>query len=243
MSNKNKYKALVIDDERLARRQLIEMLGDYNNISHIYEAEDVKSSIKIINKEQPNLLFLDIQMPGESGFDLLEQIDYDGKIIFVTAYDEFALRAFEVNALDYIMKPVTPERLKASIDRLEETSSTENTEHKSLQLTDRLFLTVGINMHFVNVNSILCVQSDGDYTNIQTLEGLQGLVSKSMNEWDQRLPKNHFTRIHRSTIINLNYIEKIEKWFNYSYRVFLKNVDEPFIISRRYAKQLKEKYG
>jgi len=238
-----KYNALVVDDERLARKQIIEMLQEIETINKIFEAEDVKSAKNIIEAEKPHILFLDIQMPHESGFDLLEQVSYSGHIIFVTAYDEFALRAFEVNAMDYLMKPVSFERLKTSIERLYKTGDIAPEIKQNLLYNDRLFLTIGMHMHFIKVSSIIAIHSDGDYTTIETIEGIKGLVAKSMNEWEKRLPENYFSRIHRSTIINLEYIEKIEKWFNYSYRVFMKNIKEPLIISRRYAKALKERYG
>jgi two-component system, LytTR family, response regulator len=243
MTKIQKHKALVVDDERLARKQLVEMLEEIQEIDEIYQAEDVKTAKVIIEKNSPNIIFLDIQMPHESGFDLLEQINYSGKVIFVTAYDEYALRAFEVNAMDYLMKPVAFDRLKQSIERIQLSENLEPDIKQKLLYSDRLFLTIGVHMHFIKVSSIIAINSDGDYTNIQTQEGIDGLVAKSMNEWELRLPENNFSRIHRSTIINLEYIEKIEKWFNYSYRVFMKNLKEPLIISRRYAKSLKEKYG
>jgi len=241
--NKIEYKALVVDDERLARKELIGMISEYSCISSIHEADDVSSAIKMIELVKPNLIFLDIQMPGETGFDLINRIDYSGKIIFVTAYDQYAIRAFEVNAIDYLLKPVTPERLKKSIDKLEkETIKPAETDY-NLKYDDRLFLTLGNQLLFVKISSIVSIESEGDYTKIITSEGKKGLVSKSMKEWELRLPANYFCRIHRATIVNLEYIDKIEKWFNYSYQLHLKNIEEPYIISRRYAKQLKEKFG
>lgn len=240
---KIQYKVLVVDDERLARKELINMLSKYDCIKSIHEAEDVSSAIKMIEKVNPNLIFLDIQMPGDSGFDLLNKIDYKGKVIFATAFDEYALRAFEVNALDYLLKPITHDRLKKAIERLETESPKEPKFDFNLKLDDRLFLTVGTKLGFIKVGSIIAIESDGDYTKIKTTDGNNGLVSKSMKEWESRLPQNYFSRIHRTTIVNLEFVEKIEKWFNYSYKIHLKGIDEPYIISRRYAKQLKEKFG
>jgi len=237
------YNALVVDDERLARKELISMLSEFACIKSIHEADDVSSAKEMIDQVKPNLIFLDIQMPGETGFDLINQIDYSGKIIFVTAFDEYAIRAFEVNAIDYLLKPVTPERLQKSIDKLEkETIQPIDTDY-NLKYDDRLFLTLGTQLLFVKIGSIISIESEGDYTKLILNNGKRGLVSKSMKEWENRLPKNYFCRIHRTTIINLELIEKIEKWFNYSYKVKLKDVDEPYIISRRYAKQIKERFG
>jgi two-component system LytT family response regulator len=241
--NKTEYIALVVDDERLARKELIGMLSEYSCIKSIHEADDVSSAKVKLDKIKPNLIFLDIQMPGETGFDLINQIDYSGKLIFVTAYDEYAIRAFEVNAIDYLLKPVTPERLQKSINKLEkETIKPAETDY-NLKYDDRLFLTLGTQLSFVKISSIISIESEGDYTKIITNDGKKGLVSKSMKEWELRLPANYFCRIHRATIVNLEYIDKIEKWFNYSYQLHLKYIEEPYIISRRYAKQLKEKFG
>jgi two-component system LytT family response regulator len=241
--NKTEYIALVVDDERLARKELIGMLSEYSCIKSIHEADDVSSAKKMLEQIKPNLIFLDIQMPGETGFDLINQIDYSGKIIFVTAFDEYAIRAFEVNAIDYLLKPVTPERLQKSINKLEkETIKPAETDY-NLKYDDRLFLTLGKQLSFVKISSIISIESEGDYTKIITNDGKKGLVSKSMKEWELRLPASYFCRIHRATIVNLEYIDKIEKWFNYSYQLHLKDIEEPYIISRRYAKQLKEKFG
>lgn len=238
-----KYKALVVDDERLARKDLSNMLSEINSVEVIGEAEDVPSALKAISELKPDIVFLDIQMPGQTGFDLVEQVDFKGKIIFVTAYDEFALRAFEINALDYLMKPVNKNRLQKSIERIESEASPKITNLVQLKYDDKLFTTIGSKMQFLKINSIQLIQSDGDYTYVTTSEGTKGLITKTMKEWEERLPENHFIRVHRNSIINTNFIDEIEKWFNYSYRVKLKGIEEPVIISRRYAKKLKNLFG
>ena len=241
---KNKIKAIIVDDERLARKDLQSLLNDYPYIELVGEADDAKSAIKLINKANPELIFLDIQMPGESGFDLVEKIKPNIKVIFVTAYDEYAIRAFEINALDYLLKPVNPKRLQSSIERLNsEVNESNATEFSKLEYNDRLFISVNTTYKFLNVNTIQCITSAGDYTNIQSTDGTKGLVNKSMNEWEQRLPENYFCRIHRSTIINMEFVEKTEEWFNNSYRVYLKEIENPLIISRRYVAKLKNKLG
>lgn len=198
-----KYKALVVDDERLARKDLSGMLTELEGVDVIGEAEDVPSAIKAINELKPDIVFLDIQMPGQTGFDLVEQVDFKGKIIFVTAYDEFALRAFEINALDYLMKPVNKDRLLKSIERIETESITPKANLQAkLKYDDKLFTTVGNKMQFLKINAILLIQSDGDYTHVTTAEGMKGLITKTMKEWEERLPENHFIRVHRNSIIN-----------------------------------------
>lgn len=238
------FKALVVDDERLARKDLLNMLKEIPGVEPVGEAEDVPSALTVIKELNPDVVFLDIQMPGQTGFELVEQVEnFKGRIIFVTAYDEYALRAFEINAMDYLMKPVNKDRLAQSIERLYEQPSVKSSSYVSLKYSDRLFTTIGNKVQFLKINSILLITSDGDYTNVYLNDGKKGLVTKTMKEWEERLPNDYFVRVHRNSIINTEYIDDVEKWFNYSYRVKLKGIEEPVIISRRYAKKLKDLFG
>ncbi|MCP4724210.1 MAG: response regulator transcription factor [bacterium] len=239
----SRLKVLVVDDERLARKELISMLSGFDNLEIVDEADSVSTAVKSVRKHAPDVIFLDIQMPGGYGFELLEKVDIKAKIIFVTAYDEYAIRAFEVNALDYILKPVDPKRLTDALERLKKAPEEQKENLRKLQYDDRLFLLLDSNYKFLNVKDIISVNSSGDYTEISLAEGKMNLAMKTMKEWEHRLPEQYFCRIHRSTIINIEYIDKIEEWFNYSFKVFLKGIDEPFIMSRRYAAALKERYG
>jgi two-component system LytT family response regulator len=239
----NKINAIIVDDERLARKELASMLAEFENVEIIGEADSVSSATELIKKSCPDVIFLDIQMPGESGFELANKTDLESKIIFVTAYDEYALRAFEVNALDYLMKPINPKRLKQAVDRIIDDSREKEDEGKQLQYDDNLFIQMNSKFRFIKVSSILSIKSAGDYSELIIANATRGLVLKSMKEWERRLPKKYFTRIHRSTIINMEYIDKIEDWFNNSYRVYIGGITEPFIISRRYAAKLKERFG
>jgi two-component system LytT family response regulator len=236
-----KYNALIVDDERLARNELIRMLSEFSNIRIIGEAEDVPGAVKAITDLQPNVIFLDIQMPGKSGFDLLNEIETDAKIIFVTAFDEYAIRAFEVNALDYLLKPITRDRLAGAVERLEQDQMPPGL--RKLRYDDRLFLMVDSKMSFLKIDSIVAISSAGDYTEIHIAGGEKGLTAKSMKEWETRLPENYFCRIHRSTIINMEYINRLEEWFNYSYRIYMKGLEDPYLLSRRYVARLKSKMG
>lgn len=240
---KKHWNALIVDDERLARKDLISLLDPYPNIRIVGEAEDVTSAAAAITGLNPDVIFLDIQMPGESGFDLLGKIGAKHKIIFVTAFDEFAVRAFEVNALDYLLKPVNPARLAEALQRLEQEGSDQKQAGRSLTYQDRLFLNLGDRFQFLKLDSIVCISAAGDYSEVMIENGRKGLALKSMREWEMRLPGQYFVRIHRSTIINMEYIERVEEWFNYSYRVYMKNSAEPLVLSRRYAARLKEKMG
>jgi len=240
---KNKYKALIVDDERLARNDLKSLLSEINTIQVVGEAESVSTAIEAIKKFRPDVIFLDIQMPGESGFDLLEKIKIKSKIIFVTAFDEYAIRAFEINALDYLLKPVNPERLKKAIERIGLEKKLIENNSRNLEYKDRLFLTIDGKMNFLKINSVISINSAGDYTEILTDAKKKFLTHKSMKEWEFRLPEQYFCRIHRSTIINMEYIERLEDWFNYSLRVYLKGFEKPYLMSRRYVAKLKEKLG
>ena len=239
-----KFKALVVDDEQLARKAIISLIRDFPEIEIAGEAEDVNQAAALIASHQPDLLFLDIQMPGKSGFDLLNEVNYQGKVIFITAYDEYALRAFEINALDYLMKPISPDRFKLAIERLNDQTITEAVPGKQdLRYDDRLFLLMGKHMVFLKISSIVFIQAEGDYTMVTTEDGRKGLILKSKKEWINRLPDSHFCRIHRSYIVNLDFVDKIEKEYNYDFSVTLKNTEKTLIMSRRYARLLKEKMG
>lgn len=235
-----KLKALIVDDERLARKELINLLRRFDNIEIAGEAGDSKTAIEMIKENSFDVIFLDIQMPGESGFELIEKIETSAKIIFVTAYDEFALRAFDVNALDYLLKPVNPVRLEKALERLEDTIQRNITPVKKLEYEDTIFIQVGSAMKFLKVNKIVCIFSAGDYSEVNTSDGLKGLTSKTMKEWEERLPGNSFYRIHRTSIININYVNNVDKWFEDSYQVTLKGITKPVAISRRYAAKLRQ---
>jgi len=240
---KNQFRALIVDDERLARKELISMLAEYDNIYISGEAEDVPSAVSRIKETNPDVIFLDIQMPGKSGFDLLSEIKTEAKIIFVTAYDEYAIRAFEVNAVDYLLKPVSHDRLKNAVERLQSQPDEEAGIIRNLKYDDRLFLSLDSQFQFIKVGSILSICSAGDYSEMNLSGNKRGLTSKSMREWEERLPEEYFCRIHRSTIINLEYVEKLEEWFNNSFRVYIKGIKDPYLLSRRYAAKIKARFS
>jgi len=237
------YKTIIIDDEALARRALLSLLREHQNIKVVAEAGSVTEAVKLIELHCPDLLFLDIQMPGESGFDLLSKVEFTGQVIFITAFDAYALRAFEINALDYLLKPVSPERLENSLARLESVQLSLASNDKSLDYNDRLFILMGKQMVFLKMSTIVYIHAEGDYSMVFTSDNRHGLVYKTMKEWDERLPQTFFCRIHRSSIINLDYVEKIEKEFNYEFSIRLRGIANPVLMSRRYARALKERLG
>ena len=238
-----KFKAVIVDDEELARVDLKKVLNGFPEIIVAGEAENIKTAVELIDNEKPNLVFLDIQLKRENGFDLLDKVETQADIVFVTAFDKYAIRAFEVNALDYLLKPVNPDRLKLTIEKLSDKSRTEKDPVKKLNYDDVLFLQLKDKYKFQKLNEIIAISSNGDYSYIHTSDGQKKLTSKSMKEWETRLPENNFIRIHRETIINLQFVAGIDEWFYSSYKIHIKGIPEPFIMSRRYAYKVKKHFG
>jgi two-component system LytT family response regulator len=228
-----KLSAIIVDDERLARQELSSLLAEHPEVAVVGEAGSVASAAALIRLEDPDVVFLDIQLAGESGFDLLAQ----------TAYEEHAVRAFEVNAIDYLLKPVTADRLKEAVARLGKFGRAESGKPSSLTYQDRLFLRIDGRVTFLPLHSIKYITAARDYSDVHTDRGEQQLVQKSLREWERRLPSSHFLRIHRSTIVNLEFIERTEPWSNYSSLVYVREVEEPLVMSRRYAAKAKELLG
>ncbi|MBK9389240.1 MAG: response regulator transcription factor [Bacteroidetes bacterium] len=233
-------KAIIVDDERLARLNLRKLLNPYPEIEVAGEASSCENAIEMIRLFNPQLIFLDIQLSGETGFDLLELIDNSIKIIFVTAYDEYAIRAFEVNAIDYLLKPVNPERLKAAIERVIKREKAQEGEAKCYEYSDSIYVRLNnYASRFIKISSISFIEPVGNYTRIFTIDGKHCLVLKTLKQWEEELPENHFVRIHRSSIVNIEHVDHIEKDSNTQQRAYLKNISEPLDISRRYARKLK----
>ena len=238
-----KHRAIIVDDERLARKEMRRLLAEHDEIIVVGEAEDLSGALDLITTEKPNLVFLDIQLSNENGFDLLERVDRRLNVIFVTAFDEHAIKAFEVNAIDYLVKPVNPQRLARSIDRLSEPRKEKPLNVRKLEYEDRLFLDSGSRSSFLQISTIKCIAADGDYTQVFTADGKKHLFAKPLKEWQERLPEKYFVRIHRSAIVNLEFIEKVESWFGRTYQLYICDVSTPLSVSRRYAVELKRRFG
>lgn len=237
------WKAVIVDDERLARNKLRQMLAAHPQIEIVGEADSVREAVNVVKQWQPSVVFLDIQMPGEYGFELLNKTTVPFKTIFITAFDEYAIRAFEVNALDYLLKPVTFERLAQAVERLSLPAAESEQVNLTLAYDDHLLLTVGDRSRFIKVSIIKYICAAGVYSEVHTADGGTALMSRALNEWEARLPAKHFIRIHRQTIINVEFVKHIKKWFNYSYQVEIVDTPEPFVMSRRYAARLKKAMG
>ena len=239
----DRFTAILVDDERLARRELRSMLTEHEIIDVVGEAETVAQAAELAHTKKPDVIFLDIQLPGETGFDLIEKISHTCKIIFVTAFDAYAIRAFEVNALDYLLKPINPARLAQAIERLAIHDSAPAPPVRALEYEDRLFIEADQRSRFLKVGDIVVISAMGDYSQILACDGQKSLVLKPLKDWEERLPAKHFTRIHRSTIINVDYVERLESWFNRSYRIHIRQLAEPLVMSRRYAARFKTTFG
>jgi two-component system LytT family response regulator len=238
------YNTLIIDDERLARLALRKDLEKFPEINIIGEASGFATAKELITRLKPDLLFLDIQLTDGNGFDLLNQVEYSGEVIFVTAYDEFAIRAFEVNALDYLVKPSSIKRLKVAIDRLSDKQKANPPENVvKLEYNDRLLVIHRNSANFIKIDTITHISASQECSYLHTTDGKEYLTARSIAYWEHRLPDAHFCRVHRSTILNFNYISKINHNITGTGEAYLHHVAEPLSISRNYFKVLKNRYS
>ena len=200
-------KALIIDDERLARAEVRRLLDDFNWVKVVGEAENAEQALALIQSQQPDLLFLDVQMPGKTGFELIEEIRGEmPRIIFTTAYDEFALRAFEVNALDYLMKPITPDRFAAALSRVRDEPLAPE-DQSPLRSSDQVCVRDGERCWCIPVSKIRLLESEGNYTRVR-FENQSPLIYRSLSTLEQRLPADEFFRINRQQVVNWLFIER-----------------------------------
>ena len=235
-------KALIIDDERLARKELNNLLNDFSEIEIVGEAANADEAIELIDQQQPDLLFLDIQMPGKTGFELLEMLDAVPMVVFTTAYDEYAMKAFEVNALDYLLKPIQPERLMEAMTKVLKLNEKDDVKSDSgngkLGLRDQVFVKDGDRCWFVRLSEIRLFESDGNYIKVY-FDTNRPMIHKSLNALDEKLNDREFFRASRKHIINLSWLDTIEPWFNGGLMVKLKG-GERVEVSRRQAAKFKE---
>jgi two-component system, LytTR family, response regulator len=235
-------RALIVDDERLARKELVKLLEEHPMVEIVGEAANADEAFTMINDLNPDLLFLDIQMPGKTGFQLLEMLDSVPWVVFTTAYDEFALKAFEVNALDYLLKPIQPERLSETIAKLAEKERANNVAikgpEKKLGLNDQVFVKDGDRCWFVSLANVRLFESDGNYIKVY-FDANRPMIHKSLNALDEKLDERAFFRASRKHIVNLSWVEGIEPWFNGGLMVRLRGGDK-VEVSRRQAAKFKD---
>jgi two-component system LytT family response regulator len=225
-------KIIIVDDETPARELIRHYLQSYNNIKIVGEADNGFAAMKLIREHMPQLIFLDVQMPKLTGFEMLELIDDPPEIIFSTAFDNYAIRAFELNALDYLLKPYSKERFDSAIQKaLTKIISGTSVQPEKRSATFAMPTTEALTriavkdrqqIHVIPVNDIDYIEADGDYVKLHTAKSAY-LKEKTMKYFEENLPAQQFIRIHRSYIVNVNEVSKIELYEKENYRVHLKN--------------------
>ena len=233
-----KKTAVIVDDEPLARRRLNELLAAFPEIEVTGEAGRLPEARRVVAQLRPDVVFLDIHLFGKNGFDLLSDLPERTRVIFVTAYDEYAIRAFEVNALDYLMKPVEPDRLAIALRRLRQAPPAPGIRRERLNKDDRILLQAGRTRWFEPLSSIRSIRADRDYTVLTTNQGGEVLFRRSMKEWMRILPADTFMRIHRNQIVNVPCIERIERVGEDRMKVWLRQCSRPLDVSRRMVPEL-----
>ena len=231
---------VIVDDSRLARKELAELLAEIPNTRVLAEVADVKSAVEAINTHKPDLVLLDIHLPDGDGFDVLENSDHTPRVIFTTAYEQHALRAFEFNALDYLLKPVSGERLQAALERctinIAEPQEPGTPEFKSRN--DQIFVRDGEHCHFIRLTNLRLINVEGNYVRLHFLN-TKALLARSMNYIEEKLDPQVFFRANRQQIINMDYVANIEPWLNDGLLIKLRDGTE-VEVSRRQAKELKQ---
>jgi len=234
--------AVIVEDSRLARNELKELIKGFPNITILGEAENVDEGVTLIKETKPDLLFLDINMPEKDGFQLLEELDETPMVIFTTAFDEYAIKSFEYNALDYLMKPINAKRFEAAIDKItERISLTKVQETPSQKLTEssQIFIKDGEQCWLVKIEKITLFEIVGNYTRVY-FENNTPLLYKSLNQVEEKLPTSNYFRANRQQIINTNHIKSVIPWFSGKLKLEMINGVE-VEVSRRQSQSFKER--
>ena len=244
-----KTTCVIVDDEKLARDLIMEYLQNYPDLELVAECSKGTEAVEKINLLKPDLIFLDVQMPGMNGFDVLDEIDHEPYVIFVTAYDQHAIKAFEKNAVDYLLKPLDEERFRTAIGRalkrkgLEQNNMEELMEslkpERKAAYDSHIFVQKSEKLFNLAVDDILFLEASGDYTVITTKSD-QYVSSSGIGRLEELLTPDIFFRVHRSTIINIHHLKEIEKHFNGGMMVKMNN-GKSFPVSRTYAKMIRKK--
>ncbi|MES2514341.1 MAG: LytTR family transcriptional regulator DNA-binding domain-containing protein [Bacteroidota bacterium] len=245
-------KIVIIDDEPLARSIVLEYLQEHTDVEVVAECNDGFQGVKAIAQNKPDLVFLDIQMPKINGFEMLELLDYTPNVIFTTAFDEYAIKAFEANAIDYLLKPFSRERFDLSIEKWKSKAAIAGTSEKNMQQLlentpkqpdekNRIVVKNGSDIRIVPMADVMYIEAYDDYVKIFTKD-TYFLKKKTMNYYEQVLDSNLFFRTHRSFIINIQELTKIEPLEKNTYVVLLKN-GKKIPLSRSGYSKLKETLG
>jgi two-component system, LytTR family, response regulator len=237
MSEETLLRALIVDDEAPAREHLVQLLECHYNVKIVGEANSAANAAVLCSDLQPNLIFLDVQMPGGDGFSLLSKLDPLPAIIFVTGYDEYAVRAFEVNAVDYLIKPVNPQRLADALQRI--IHAPPQTERKPFLPDDRIFLRNGKRARVVFVSQISGIKAEENYTDVLVADGSTVFMRRAISEWDELLPKPPFFTAHRSLIVNLQAVGDLVLESRAEVHFKLEGHPSPFRLGQRSAARLR----
>jgi two-component system LytT family response regulator len=236
------FRVLIVDDERLARVALRSVLADRTDVTIVGEADSVASARRQIAELSPDVIFLDVNMPGGSGFELFRE-PVSARVVFCTAYEQFAVRAFEVNALDYLVKPVGPEQIERALGRLPAPQQTQTGANDApdppLMLDDLVALRESHAMRFVRVRDIVHLQAADDYSEVHLTSGRPALVDVTLRRWELRLPAADFVRIHRSSLVNLHHVDEV-RYTDGRWEIALHAAGEPvtLTVSRRVGREL-----
>ncbi|WP_452221886.1 LytR/AlgR family response regulator transcription factor [Lacinutrix salivirga] len=236
-------KAVIVEDSRLARNELKELFKAHKEIELVGEAENVDDGFELINKTNPDLLFLDINMPEKDGFELLEMLDEVPITIFTTAFDEYAIKSFEYNAFDYLLKPINQKRFSSSISKVIERNSSiplvNGKKEEVLTLDKQIFIKDGEKCWLVKIQDIFIFEIVGNYTRV-FFEEYKPLIYKSLSQIEEKLPSDVFFRANRQQIININHVKKVVSWFNGKLKIEM-NSGEEIEISRRQSYIFKDR--
>jgi two-component system LytT family response regulator len=231
------WRSLIVDDEPPARRRLRRLLESHANVQVVGEAASVTAAVELLRGTSIDLIFLDIQMPGETGFALWERVDVGARVVFVTAFDHYAVRAFEHGAVDYLLKPIDPVRLEMTLGRL----PTAPADAERPGADDRIVcLSAGSRYRIARVRDIVCVEAQGDYSLVRLRDGDEVLVAVSMKSWVARLPAELFTQVHRSTVVRLELVERIEPRGS-AWVAKVRGLQRPIDVSRAHLRRLRDR--
>jgi two-component system LytT family response regulator len=240
----NAIKTVIVEDSRLARNELKELIKMHPELEVIGEAENVDIAYKMINELKPHLIFLDINMPEKDGFELLEMLDDVPVTVFTTAFDEYAIKSFEYNALDYLLKPINEKRFSDAVHKIKEKINSDEEEEQQQTTTQllgeesQIFIKDGEKCWLVKIGEISLFEIVGNYTRVY-FRNDKPLIYKSLNQVEERLPQNLFFRANRQQIINLKYIKNVDNWFNGKLKATMQNGAE-VEISRRQSSLFKD---
>ncbi|WP_422348900.1 LytR/AlgR family response regulator transcription factor [Flagellimonas sp.] len=237
-----KIEAVIVEDSRLARNELKELIKKYPEIDLVGEAENVDKGFELIQEKSPRLLFLDINMPEKDGFELLEMLDEVPITVFTTAFDEYAIKSFEYNALDYLLKPVSEKRFSMALDKVKKKlaeASDEKVADKRLSVNSQIFIKDGEACWLVKIGDISHFEIVGNYTRV-FFEDKNPMLYKSLNQVEEKLPEQDFFRANRQQIVNTNFIDNVVPWFNGKLKLQMKNGEE-VEVSRRQSYIFKDR--